>query len=353
MIPAFSRTLLCASVILSLSAPFSEAADALADWNRVIDLDAGPKMQARTQYEARQTAMGHLNQQEQALKSFLTSHPSDAHAFEARLRLSRVLQIRADFEKSPKHRAEAKRLLDEAEKIATPDQQKEIAFAQVTFLMRLQRSTGELKGDQLLNAVRGFQTTHPEDRRLPMLLVEIATLFDAQPRKKRALLADALVLAKDEELKSRAADDIKRLDLLDQPLPLSFTSVQGTRFDIAEQRGRAVVIVFFADWSPPATSAIAKVKQAVGSLPADRVQVVAISLDDKPDTAAGVLKEQGVNWLTACDGKGWMGPIVRGFGINTLPTVWLADTQGQLRSLNALDSLASQIRQILGGTGAR
>ena len=94
------------------------AADAEADWNRIVALDAGPKVQARTQNEVRQAAMMHLAQQEQALRSFLAAHPSDANAFEARLRLSRVMQIRADFEKSPKHRTEAKRLLDEAEKLA-------------------------------------------------------------------------------------------------------------------------------------------------------------------------------------------------------------------------------------------
>lgn len=344
-----TRTLCSAALLFSLSAPLVvRAADAAADWNRIVALDAGPKVQARTQNEVRQAAMMHLAQQEQALRSFLAAHPGDANAFEARLRLSRVMQIRADFEKAPKHRTEAKRLLDEAEKLAKPEQRKEVDFARVTFLMRAQRSSGELKGDQLLNAVRGFQAAHPDDRRLPMLLAEVATLFDTQPRQKRALLADAQALAQNEELRARIADDIKRLDLLNSPLSLNFTSIQGASFDIAQQRGRAVVIVFFADWSPPATAAMAKVKQAVASFPATRVQVVGISLDSKPEAAANVLREQGVNWPTVCDGKGWLSPIVRGFGINTLPTVWLADPQGRLRSLNALDSLTSQIRQVLG-----
>lgn len=314
-----------------------------------MELDAGPKVQARSQQEARQIAMGHLDQQEQALRRFLSAHPASAQSFEARLRLSRVLQIRADFENSSMHRAEARRLLDEAEKVAAPGQQKEVAFARIAYLMRSQRSAGELNREQLLNAMRGFQRDYPEDRRLPMLMVEIAKLLDAQPRQKRALLSDALVLAQNEELKARISDDLKRLDLLDQPLPLSFTSLQGEPFDMAKQAGRAVIIIFFADWSPPSTEAMAKVKTEMAKLPADQVQVVGISLDDKPEAAVNLLKEQGVNWPTACDGKGWVGPLVRGLGINTLPTVWLADTQGRLRSLNALDSLGTQVRQVLKG----
>ncbi|MHA3773164.1 TlpA family protein disulfide reductase [Verrucomicrobiota bacterium sgz303538] len=331
----------------------AQAADATSDWDRIVELDAGPRVQARTQFEARQAAMGHLNQQEQALRKFLAEYPSDAHAFEARLRLSRVMQIRADFEKSPKYRAEAKQLLDDADKVATPEQRKEVDFARVTYLMRAQRSAGELNRDQLLSAMHGFRAAHPDDRRLPMLMVEVSTLLDAQPRQKRALLADAQALTQDESLKGRIADDIKRLDLLGNPLPLSFSSIQGTQFDLAQKKGRAVVIVFFADWSPPSTAAIAKVKQAVEKLPADRVQVVGVSLDDKQETAASVLKEQGVNWVTACDGKGWMGPSVRGFGVNALPTVWLVDTQGRLSSLNALDALSLQLRQVLSGPAVR
>src|SRR6478735_4805453 len=122
--PVF-RTLCSAALLFSLFAPIAHAADAEADWSRIVALDAGPKLQARTQFEARQASMAHLAQQEQALRSFLATHPGDANAFEARLRLSRVMQIRADFEKMPKHRAEAKRLLDEAEKAATPEQKKE------------------------------------------------------------------------------------------------------------------------------------------------------------------------------------------------------------------------------------
>ncbi|RYD60512.1 MAG: hypothetical protein EOP84_36890, partial [Verrucomicrobiaceae bacterium] len=239
MIPATALPALrFATLFVFLLTPRLWAADATADWERVVALDAGPKVQARSQQEARQIAVGHLDQQEQALRSFLANHAGAAPAFEARLRLSRVLQIRADFEisaKSTNYRAEAKRLLDDAEKTAAPGQQKEVAFARIAYLMRVQRSAGELNREQLLNAMRGFQRDYPEDRRLPMLMVEIAKLLDAQPRQKRALLSDALVLAQNDELKARISDDLKRLDLLDQPFSLSFTSVQGTPFDLAQQ----------------------------------------------------------------------------------------------------------------------
>src|SRR5688572_1672049 len=145
MIPTTTLRALCGTALLVfLLAPGVRAADAATDWRRIVELDAGPKVQARSQQEAKQIAMGHLDQQEQTLRGFLASHPGSAQAFEARLRLSRVMQIRADFENSSKHRADAKRLLDEAEKIAVPEQKKEVAFARIAYLMRAQRSEGEV-----------------------------------------------------------------------------------------------------------------------------------------------------------------------------------------------------------------
>ena len=54
-----------------------------------------------------------------------------------------------------------------------------------------------------------------------------------------------------------------------------------------------------------------------------------------------------MTWPVACDGKGWESPLVRGLGINALPTVWLLDAHGRLRSLNALESAVAQARQLL------
>jgi hypothetical protein len=38
---------------------------------------------------------------------------------------------------------------------------------------------------------------------------------------------------------------------------------------------------------------------------------------------------------------------VRGFGINLLPTVWLLDGHGRLRSLNALEGAAGLARELM------
>lgn len=336
--------LLVALLVAPLRLPAGSAEE---DWGKVTALDAGPQVQPRTEAEARAAAVAHLARQEQAVRAFLAAHPGEARGFEARLRLARLLHLRADVAGDEKSIAEAGRLLDALEERATPEQRAEVDFARISQLMRTLRKPTPQQRDRLLAATRQFQQTHPADRRLAALLAEVAGLFTLQPKTMRALLTDAQGLAKDEPLRAAIGDDLKRLDLLGAPLPLRFTTTQGGSFDMAEARGSVVIVAFFAVWSPPSVAALDSVREAIAKLPKDGVRVVGVSLDAKPEPLAALLRQKAITWPVAYDGQGWESPLVRGLGINALPTVWLADRQGRLRSLNGLEGMTSQVRQLL------
>lgn len=332
---------------LCLTAAGACAGDVEADWKAITALDAGPQEKPPTEAGARKMIQAHLARQEKALRAFLAAHPEDARAFEARLRLARALQIRGDFENADTVRAEGRRLLDELEKNATPVQRVELDFAKVTRLMRNLRDVTPAQREEVRAAARKFQEAHPADRRVAALLAEVATLFDAQPKVKEALLTDAQPLARDAELQARIADDLKRVRLLGEVVPLSFTSVQGRDIKLADLRGRPVLIVFFAGASRPSVGAIANVQNTLTELPPGSVHVLGVSLDDKREALDAVLKARALTWPVAFDGKSWESPLVRALGINAVPTVWLLDARGRLRSLNALDGTTGQVRALL------
>jgi peroxiredoxin len=335
-----------AVLLVPVLAAAAWAGDAAADWQAILALDAGPGGDARNMESARALASQHLDAQERALRAFVKAHPQDAHAFEARLRLARLLEIRGGFENSEKARGEAKQVLDELDKTATPEQRVEVDFAKVTRLMRGAQKTAKERREQILGAARKFQAAHPGDRRVPRLLVEVATLFDNQPKMKTSILNDANAAATDPDLKRRIADDLRRLDLLGQPPPISFTSLQGKPVKLEDFRGRPLLVVFFADFSPPSTEALTRLRRVIAELPKDSVAALGVSLDAKREALDEVIKSTNLTWPIAFDGKSWDGELVRSLGINALPTVWLCDKQGRLRSLNALDSAADLLRQL-------
>jgi hypothetical protein len=255
--------------------------------------------------------------------------------------------MRGDFEESDKLRAEAARMLDDLEKTATPEQRPEVEFSKLTRLMRTLKRTDPIQRDQLLQAAQRFQHDYPDDRRVGALLAEVATLFDDKPLTKERLLEDALAVATDEDLKSRITDDMKRTRLFGKEVPLAFTSIQGQDIKAESFLGHPSFIIFFAGFSRPAMVAVARLQGAIGQLPAGSVRVVGVSLDAKKETVLAILKARKLSWPVAFDGKGWLSPTVRDLGINTLPTVWLLDARGHLRSLNALDGATDMARQLL------
>ena len=317
------------------------------DWNAIVVLEAGPKGSFQTRELARQVTIEHLGRQEKALRHFLATYPDDARCFDARLQLAHLLAIRRDVEANPKAWAEATSLLDDLEKTAPPEKKADVAFARISLFMRRMRADDASARNSLTDMVTAFQKAFPRDRRLAPLLVELATVYDADPAKKTGLLKEAQPLATDEELKQRIDDDLKRVAMLGKPLELKFTPVRGSPFDAREQRGKIVLIVFFADWSPPSMETLRQVQQGVKLLSPEKFQPVGISLDENREALAANLKSQGLAWPVYCDGKGWESPLVRSFGINSLPTVWLLDRQGNLRTLNARNDAAAMARKLM------
>ena len=317
------------------------------DWKTVIALDAGPQTQARSGTDAQAAILAHLAAQERALRGFIADHAEDPHAFEARLRLARLVALRGEIQSDPKLRAESDRQLAALEKSATPEQRADLDFARLSQAMRRANSPTTMDRDALLNQARKFQIAHPEDRRLPQILAEVATLFDSQPAVKRKLLLEAQPLATNEETKSRIGDDLRRIELLGERLALTGPSTDGKPLDIADHRGRVVIVCFFATWSPQSILALDALKKSIVPFQKDRVQLIGVSLDTKPEPLGELLKSRAITWPVVRDGQGWESPLIRGFGINSLPTVWLLDREGKLRALDALENTGVQIRQSL------
>ena len=266
---------------------------------------------------------------------------------EARLRLARILQIKADVQDAKIASPEIDKLIREAEQMARPEQRADVEFARLSYTMRVARDAGPEQRQRLLSATKVFQASHPNDRRLAALLTEIATLFDSQPKTKHSLLVAAQMRAEGEDLKARIADDLRRVEMVGESVPLRFEPPEGDAVDVSDHKGKAVVLIFFSAWSPPAVEAVLVLQKVFVTLPAEQVQVIGVSLDTKPEPLQQFVEAQKIKWPIICDGKGWESPLVRNLGINALPTVWLLDREGKLKSLNALEGTAVQVKDVL------
>lgn len=326
-------------------------------WNSIVKLREGPGVPpADAPEKVVLAARAHLAKQEQALQAFLATFPSDPRRHEASIELAGVtadigvsLSDRNRVEKAIRDLAAVER-----DKTASSQTRADAAFQRITTTMQtLNMAAAERPGETararnlIHDSAGNFASRYPEDRRAARLLVVAATLFDELPDRKRKMLEQAAIIVRDDPTKQRIKDDIKRLDLLGGKGELSFRTIQGGNFSIGAQRGKVVVLVFWAGWSPPSVAALAEIAGYAKDWPAGQVTVATISLDEKRANCAETLRVLGIpEWPTACSGKVWEDPLARSLGINGLPTVFVYDKDGRLRALNARQSCKSLVRQL-------
>lgn len=343
-------------LLVSLSASaLAETADEA--WTQIETLRKGPGIPTVDAPEqVVSTARAHLTRQEKALESFIAEYPSDPRRHEAAIELAAVnaalavsLSDRNRMDKAIRDLAAVER-----DKDAPSKTRADAAFQRITTTMQTVTAAGQERAGEISSArnlirdaAGNFATRYPEDKRAARLLAEAATLFDDSPDRKRGLLEQASLLARDEATKRRIADDLKRLGLLGKTADLSFDTIQGEKFSLAAQRGKIVVLVFWAGWSPPSVAGLAGLAGEARDWPANRVVVATVSLDEKRENCAETLRKLGISkWPTACSGKVWEDPVARALGINAMPTVFVYDTAGTLRSLNARENCGALVRKL-------
>jgi len=367
MRPATTRQSFCSAqkcaicigaFLLWIFAASPARADADEDWQTILSLDAGPPhAEWKTREEARSATLAFFNVQEKTLRDFIAKYPADPRVIDAKLRLAHLLAIRGDLDGNQKARNESAAIFQQLEASpATPNERKaDIAFAKLSLFMRRvdpANVASESTRETLLNKVRAFQKSFPQDRRVPALLAEIATLFDSEPKRKKALLEEARASISGEandELRQRIDDDLKRVAMLWKPLSMRWTAANnGREIDTESLRGKIVLIYFFAEWSPPAMIELDAVRDVAARFSTSDMQPLGISLDESSSALETTLRTHKIDWPIFFDGKGWESPLVRSLGINSLPTLWLLDRRGNLRGLNTpITNAEAAINQLL------
>lgn len=341
------KILLLAVLFLS---PICVRADADTEWAAIVALDKGPEKKPANREEAQLLARAHFAKHQALIEKFLSNYPGDRRAFDARLRLAAILAAKGKMDNVQKDVDEAMRILASLEKTPGVPAEKhaDAGFRRVSlFMQSMIGREAEMRGS-IVDSAKNFVAKYPADRRGARLLAEVATICDYDPALKRELLEEAKALSKEEALSRRIADDLSRLNLLDKPLHLQFSTVQGGTFDAAAQKGNVVVIVFWSAESPHSLMWMQSFRRTVDQLPKANLRIATVSLDTNKSALAQRMKEfQMEAWPTNFDGRGWDNAIARPLGINALPTVFILDKKGILRAINARDNHDLWIRRLL------
>jgi hypothetical protein len=336
------------ALALLAAAPFSRA-DADSDWAAIVKLDQGPGQTPASRDEALRIATAWFARQSAALDAFIAAHPNDPRVLDAKLRLTSIRAAEGEMNGKPGevHAALLEFLDLEKSPDVPPARLPDVAFRRISLQMQTLEGTPAQIREAVVTAAKNYAARFPNDKRAPRLLVEAATQCDDVPNTMRDLLLTAKSLSREPALDQRIADDLRRLDSLGRPVSAKFSTIQGGSIDLERLRGRVVVLVFWAAESPPSVIWMQGFLPELRKLADPQLTVIGVSLDSDRANLLGAMKALGVNWPTHFDGKGWDNALGRQLGINALPTVWVLDKKGNLASLNARETYAPLIRQLL------
>jgi thiol-disulfide isomerase/thioredoxin len=133
-----------------------------------------------------------------------------------------------------------------------------------------------------------------------------------------------------------------------EPLDLKFRAVDGTDVDLSKLRGKVVLVDFWATWCGPCRREVPNVVAAYNELHRAGFEIVGISLDQSKEKLLAYTRQAGMTWPQYFDGKRWDNDISTRYGIHSIPTAWLVDKKGLVRTTEVRGAdLAEQVKALL------
>ncbi len=207
--------------------------------------------------------------------------------------------------------------------------------------------------------VETFQSIGEPERAVPLLermIAKAPTGKDMDPESYLTAL-NVLVQALDasgqrdkaKELVAKAREDIKGHELADRiseyvdqiaaplklpgvgdTLSLAFTGMGGEKVDLAEMKGKVVLVDYWATWCGPCVEELPSVKAAYDKYHAKGFEILGISLDEDKDALTAFIKEHEIPWSQDFTGKGWETELAARYGITSIPATFLVGKDGKI-----------------------
>ncbi len=166
-------------------------------------------------------------------------------------------------------------------------------------------------------------------------------------------LADLFAKTKAEELIEQAEifrGVARRLQLPGNVMNLKGKTFEGKPFDVADLKGKVVLVDFWATWCGFCIQEFPHVQELYKAYKDRGFEVVGVSLDEDRAALAGFLKENKLPWIVVHDEEhNGNHPAQDEYGISGLPTVILIGKDGKVITFDARgEQLDEQLSKLLG-----
>jgi peroxiredoxin len=124
--------------------------------------------------------------------------------------------------------------------------------------------------------------------------------------------------------------------------------VDGTSFDLSAQKGKVLIVDFFATWCSPCREEMPNLKTLYDRFKDQGLEILGISLDQDRTRLQEYKVKENLTWKIVFSGNEWNDEHALSYGINFIPSIWVIDRQGILRGFDVRgEELTKQVIQLL------
>jgi peroxiredoxin len=128
------------------------------------------------------------------------------------------------------------------------------------------------------------------------------------------------------------------------PAPdFTLDTLTGEAFTLSAQRGRPVVLNFWATWCPPCRTEMPAL-QAASERYTGQITIVGVNQAEPAPTVAAFVTEMGLTFEIPLDGRA---DVSRLYGVRSLPTTFFIDRDGVVRQIQNGPVTEATLAQLL------
>lgn len=193
--------------------------------------------------------------------------------------------------------------------------------------------------------VRNLQKEFPQRTETYQMLYAVALRSPA--KKAEQLVGEILKSNATAELKASARSILVKSQRIGKPLRIKFTAIDGREIDTSKMKGKVILIDFWASWSAPSMSQLARLEKLHQTHHAKGLEILGISFDHEKRALTSFVNHRRIPWAQHYDRGTRVKSLREILGVKEIPALWIIDKRGKLRDINARQNLIPLVEKLL------